>query len=129
MRTSVCACAVIALIGLMADLALGHGGTFTGPAGRGTPTFGGPAGGSSGGTSGGTTGSGGTGGRSTGGGLGRGGGSTPPGGGGPGRPGVGAGNGGSGGGATPAKKGKDDDRIYEWDFWWELNDDQFLQIK
>jgi HEAT repeat protein len=131
MRKTLIGCAAVALFGLAADLALGHGGQYNGPAGGGTPSFGGPSGGSSGGGSGGATGGGNGGGGGVTGGGGSGGGTTPPGGGGPPRPGGGAGGaGGTRGGATLGKaKAKDTDRTHDWDWWWELNDDQYLKIK
>jgi HEAT repeat protein len=120
---------VLALVGLAADVALGHGGVFTGPRGGGTPTFGGPHGGTSGGTGGPTGGGGGEGGTTPG--VGGGGGFTPGGGGGPPRPGAGPGRGGANrGGSTQGRtKATKDERIHDWDWWWELNDDQFLMIK
>jgi HEAT repeat protein len=129
MRNGFCAIVVLALVGMAADLALGHGGTYTGPAGGGTPTFGGPAGGSSGGGSGGTTGGGGGGGTTPGAGGG-GGGTTPGGGVSPPRPGGGGGRGAGGrGGTTGGKSKSNNDRTHDWDFWWELNDDQYLKVK
>jgi HEAT repeat protein len=124
--------AVVALLGIAADLAFAHGGTYSGPNGGGTPSFGGPHGGNSGGGQGGNTGGGGQGGGTTPGAGAGGGGSTPPGGGAPPRPGSGAGRGGQarGGGTTPGGKPKgDSDRTHDWDWWWELNDDQYLKIK
>ena len=130
MRNGMGVFAVVALLGIAADLALGHGGTFSGPAGGGTPTFGGPAGGSSGGGNGGVTGGGGNGNGGVTGGGGSGGGATG-GGGAPPRPGAGVGRGATGrGGTTPGgKPRKDEDRTQDWDWWWELNDDQYLKVK
>jgi HEAT repeat protein len=131
MRTSYCAFAVLALIGLAADAALCHGGGYNGPAGGGTPSFGGPHGNGSGNGHGGPTGGAGTGGTTGGSGFGLGG-STPPGGGGaPPRPGIGGGGGGSRiGGATPRSKPRNSDDLSQgWDWWWALNDDQYLQVK
>jgi HEAT repeat protein len=34
-----------------------------------------------------------------------------------------------GGTTAGGKKGKDDDRTHDWDWWWELNDEQYLKIK
>ena len=124
--------AVVALIGIAADLALGHGGTYAGPAGGGTPTFGGPAGGNTGGGTGGTTGGGGNNGGGVTGGGGNAGGGATGGGGAPPRPGGAGGrsSSGRGGGTTGGRsKAKDADRTHDWDWWWELNDDQYLKVK
>src|SRR6187401_546956 len=132
MRNGFGVLAVVTLIGIAADLALGHGSTYLGPTGGGTPTFGGPAGGNTGGGTGGVTGGGGNAGGGTTGGGGNVGGGAMGGGGAPPRPGNAGGRGSSGraGGTTGGKsKAKDADRTHDWDWWWELNDDQYLKVK
>ncbi|MAG56257.1 MAG: hypothetical protein CMJ83_08205 [Planctomycetes bacterium] len=116
---------------LFADAALGHGGTYTGPGGGGTPGYGGPTGGGTG-QPGGNPGNGPPGG------------STPP----PGSPGGTSGNPGGGappvrpgggarpsggrgfGGTTPGgKKSKYTPKHLNWDWWWDLNEERFLNLK
>lgn len=117
-------------LGGTADV-LAHGGTYSGPAGGGTPGFSGPVGGGTTGGSGGT-GGGTTPGNTPGGTTGGGGGTTGPAG--PGLRPVGGGGARPGGGgfgrATPgASKPKVAERTNDWDWWWELNDEPFLNLK
>jgi HEAT repeat protein len=132
-RTMRLAIVSLAAAAFVADGALAHGGTYNGPGGGGSGGPGGPGGG--GNTGGG--GSGGGGGGTTPG-AGGGGGTTPGSGGGgsgPGRPsgggrGPGGGAGAPRGGTTPgAARRKESDPVAEWTFWWELNDDRFLNLK
>jgi len=122
--------AVLALAGLVAGDLAAHGGTYSGPAGGGAPGYSGPTGGGGGSTPGGNGGCGGTtpGGAGGGGGATPGGGARPPGatGGAPG----GRAPGGLRGGATPSARPRPSDlREWDWDFWWELNDDRYLNLK
>ena len=133
MRTTISMIGLVLALVLVSDVASGHGGNFQGPAGGGTPGFTGPPGsGTPGPGPGGVTGSG-TGGGLTGGG---GGGATGgSGGGGPTGPGLrpgpsGGRSAGAGGRATPGRTKKGGGTRYnDWDWWWELNDDPFLNLK
>lgn len=132
MRTTLTFVGCLVAMAIVADCALGHGGNYTGPSGGGTPGFSGPVGGATtgpnpgnpnpGGTTpgsspGGTTGP--TGGGSTG--------PLRPGG----APSTGGAVGGGRGGVTPGmgKAKGTSDRTLDWDWWWDLNDDRFLNLK
>lgn len=130
----IAACIASALfLGLLANVALAHGGTYTGPQGGGTPGPSAPVGGGTGPGQPNPNNPNPGGGGVTGGGVA--GGSTPnPGGGGaPVRPGVGRGVGrGSarGGGVTGRGKPKSKTvRHLSWDWWWDLNEERFLNLK
>jgi|GEM_PF-4457205 len=130
MRNAFFAASLLLTLGLLANVALAHGGTYQGPSGGGTPGYTGPIGGGTvgpqpGGTTppstGGTT-------------PPPGGGATPP----PSSaptprpvarntgPAAGRGFGGSTGGRAKAKT---DDRTSEWDWWWDLNEERYLNLK
>jgi len=122
-------------LALSADVAFGHGGSYQGPQGGGTPGYSGPAGGATpspnpgpgptpggGGTTPGT--SGGTTGPETGGGTGP----TRPGA----RPtsaGPAGGRGGRGGTTGRGKAKNSGPRFNDWDWWWDLNEERFLNLK
>lgn len=122
---------VAVMFSIAANGAYAHGGQYTGPGGGGTPGYDGPAGG--GGTGGpGTGGPAGGGGGTTGGGGGTtGGGGTGPVG--PVRPGGGAPSGGAGGagrgGTTGGRRKSSAPSTTTWDWWWDLNEERFLNLK
>ncbi len=134
MRTILTLASSLFALAMIVDVAFAHGGTYTGPQGGGTQTAAGPVGGGTGpgqpgpgnpnpGGGGGVTGGGATGGTSP-----------NPGGGPPVRPGVGGAprpsSGRGFGGTTPGgKKSKFTPKYLDWSFWWDLNEERFLNLK
>lgn len=134
MRTTLLIAAGLALA--LAPQALAHGGQFD-PGnipGAGTPSGGPPVGGGTGPGQPNPNNPNPVGGGVSSGGVGTGNTPNPGGGGAPVRPGVGGAprrSGGRGfGGVTPGrKKSKDAPRYMDWDFWWDLNEERFLNLK
>ncbi len=126
-RETKAACTLLCMAGILAGITLAHGGNYQGPQGGGSPTFAGPHGGGTGGT-GGNSGGGNPHGGTSGGGNpgGNTGGHRPPIGA-PSRP-PGPTTGRGPGGTTGGKKATDSSDG-DWAYWWELNDDQFLNVK
>lgn len=132
MRIAFLAIAALVVAGLAAGDLKAHGGTYTGPAGGATPGYSGPVGGGTGQPGPGNPNPGGGGGTTPS----PGGGATPapqPGGS-PVRPGGPPNLGGGGrpaGGVTPApgQKKAEAPRFLSWDWWWDLNEERFLNLK
>jgi HEAT repeat protein len=131
MRNLILAMAALVIAGVLAGDLRAHGGTYTGPAGGATPGYNGPVGGGTGqpGPGNPNPGGGGT--------TPAPGGTTPapsPGGtpvrpGGP--PNLGGGNARGLGGVTgaPGAKKSEAPRFLSWDWWWDLNEERFLNLK
>ncbi|MAG56258.1 MAG: hypothetical protein CMJ83_08210 [Planctomycetes bacterium] len=130
LRSTLLACALLALVIASAPAVLAHGGNYTGPTGGGTPGYGGPTGGGTG-QPGGEPGNGNPGGGdpgttgqpgNPGGGAGA-----------PVRPGGGARSGGGRslrGGRTAGRTKKTAGTGYlDWNTWWDLNEERFLNLK
>lgn len=133
MRTTLTFAGAFLALALVAEVAFAHGGTYTGPQGGGTPGTSTPVGGiTPGQPNPGNPNPGGGGGITPG--TGGGGTSPNPGGGAPVRPGVGGvprpASGRGFGGTTPGgKKSKFTPRHMNWDWWWDLNEERFLNLK
>ena len=134
MRTILTFASLLIVLALVTDVASAHGGTYTGPGGGGTPGASAPVGGGTGPGQPNPNNPNPGGGGVTGGGVAGGSSPNPGGGGAPVRPGVGGAprpTGGRGfGGTTPGgKKSKYTPKFLDWDWWWDLNEERFLNLK